>query len=418
LTPRRERLLVLTQLYRPEPNFITADVAEALAESMDVVVITAHPNYPLGRFYSGTKWWRPTRTHENGVTVWRLPMYPDHTLSTLRRALSFISFAFMATLIAPFVAGRPKAVWVYHGIFTTALAALWFKLAYGSRLIITWADLWPESFEAAGVSKRQSILRAMFAYRRFINRRADRLICSTRGTLQAFAREGIPVNRLSYVPVWVDGISEAVSSASALATLNIVYVGNIGAAQKLDTLIRAAVELDREGERVTVHLYGGGTAQPELELLATSLQATNVTFHGRISPAEAFQVSSTAFAQYVALQPSPLFRMTVPSKLAFSFAAGAPVLVGLEGESAELAQESGGAFAFDPENVGSLATAIRRVLALTRTERDALAHRLRAFYHQNFAKSSLLRNYVRELAYENRRITLPGMDLRQPVNDA
>jgi colanic acid biosynthesis glycosyl transferase WcaI len=414
----RDRLLVITQLYRPEPNFITADVAEALAESMDVVVITAHPNYPLGRFYSGTKWWRPTRTRENGVTVWRLPMYPDHSLSTVRRAVSFTSFAMMATLIAPFVAGRPKAVWVYHGIFTTALAALWFKLVYGSRLIITWADLWPESFAAAGVSRRPVVLRALFAYRRFINRRADHLICSTRGTLQTFAREGIPTDRLSYVPVWVDGISGAVLPAELRTKRNIVYVGNIGAAQKLDTLIRAGVELEKAGDLVTVDLYGGGTAQAELETLAASLQAKNVTFHGRISPAEAFQVSSSAFAQYVALQPSPLFRMTVPSKLAFSFAAGAPVLVGLEGESAELAQESGGAFAFDPEDAQSLVSAIRRLLALTASDREALANRVRGYYRQNFARTSLLRHYVRTLGHDDLPRALPEMDLSQPLNDA
>jgi glycosyltransferase involved in cell wall biosynthesis len=418
MSDRRERLLVLTQLYRPEPNFITADVAEALAESMDVVVITAHPNYPLGRFYSGTKWWWPTRTRENGVTVWRLPMYPDHTLSTVRRAVSFMSFALMTALIAPFVAGRPKAVWVYHGIFTTALPALWFKLVYGSRLIITWADLWPESFVAAGVSKRPLLLRMLFAYRRFINRRADHLICSTRGTLQAFALEGIPRDRLSYVPVWVDGITEAVVPVEQVSARNIVYVGNIGAAQKLDTLIRAAVELDNAGEPVTVHLYGGGTAQSDLEALATSLQARNVTFHGRISPAEAFEVSSKAFAQYVALQPSPLFRMTVPSKLAFSFAAGAPVLVGLEGESADLAQESGGAFAFDPEDVQSLVNAIRQLLALTQADREALANRVRGYYRQNFAKSSLLRHYVRTLTHDEQPLGVPELNMSRSLNDA
>jgi hypothetical protein len=47
---QRTKVLVLTYYYRPEPNFITADVAEGLAGVVDVTVVTAHPSYPTGRF--------------------------------------------------------------------------------------------------------------------------------------------------------------------------------------------------------------------------------------------------------------------------------------------------------------------------------------------------------------------------------
>ena len=105
---QRRRVLVLTQHYHPEPNFITADVAEALAADFDVTVVTAHPNYPEGRFYSGTRPWRPLRRVERGVTVWRVPMYPYHGRPQVKRCLSYSSFALVAAVWAPFVgrAGR------------------------------------------------------------------------------------------------------------------------------------------------------------------------------------------------------------------------------------------------------------------------------------------------------------------------
>ena len=391
----RKRLLVLTQLYRPEPNFITADVAEAMAESMDVVVVTAHPNYPFGKFYPNTRWWLPRRTVENGVTVWRLPMYPDHSLSNLKRGLSFLSFAVVASLFAPFVAGRPAVVWVYHGIFTTGIASLWFKFVTRSRIVFTCADLWPECFVASGVSRHPVMLKLLFAYRRFINRQADELICSTRGTMNTYAADGIATSRLKYVPVWVEGIQEAVQPvANGAGDKRIVYAGNFGAAQKLDTLIRVASKLQKERPDLSVHLYGTGTEEPNLKNLAVSLGTTNVTFHGRVPPETAFQASATAFAQYVALQSSPLFRMTIPSKLGFSFAAGAPVLVGMEGESAELAKESGGSFLFDPEDDDSLQRAIQQLLALSDQERSALRSKLRDYYQRNFARSALLEQYI------------------------
>ncbi|MFL5582913.1 MAG: hypothetical protein ACJ8AO_21310, partial [Gemmatimonadaceae bacterium] len=110
---------MLTQYYRPEPNFITADVAQELARLSDVTVITAHPNYPTGRFYPGTRPWRLSRSVEDGVTVWRVPHFADHSTSKWRRALSYLSFAGAAAATAMVVARRVDVVWVYHTPFTT-----------------------------------------------------------------------------------------------------------------------------------------------------------------------------------------------------------------------------------------------------------------------------------------------------------
>src|SRR5580704_13654027 len=114
---RRPRVLVITQMYAPEPNFITQDVASALSLDADVTVITSHPNYPYGRFYPGTQFWRPVKAYEGNVVVWRLPMYPDHGLSPLKRLLSYVSFTVMAMLVAPWVARRPDVIWVYQTPF-------------------------------------------------------------------------------------------------------------------------------------------------------------------------------------------------------------------------------------------------------------------------------------------------------------
>lgn len=387
--------LVLTQHYRPEPNFITADVAEMLARVTRVTVLTAHPNYPHGRFYSGTPWWRPSRRVENGVTVWRLPIFPDHSRSPMRRGLSYLSFLIAATLVAPWIGGRPRVVWVYQTPFTTALAALWFKVVWGTRLIYTCADLWPESFVAAGVMREGMATRVSLALRRWINRLADVIICSTRGTLHRFASEGIPESRLHMIPVWVEG-SEQRQPAPAEEGRTIVYAGNLGPAQQLDTLVRAAALLAGEGDRVQFAIYGSGRDEDELRALADELGAANLTFYGRVSPREAFEASANAMAQVVSLRGSPLFSMTVPSKLQFCMAAASPILYGLEGEAAELARASGGGVAFESGSVPSLVGAIRKLAALPASERAQMRRALRRYYERHFARGELLARY-REL---------------------
>lgn len=390
----RPRVLVLTQYYAPEPNFITQDVARALAEDADVIVVTAHPNYPRGRFYPGSRWWVPRRTREDGVTVWRVPMFPDHSNSAVGRFASYISFMLAAAVLAPFVAGRPAVVWVYQTPFTTVGAALWFKYVLRSRLAFTCADLWPESFSAAGVFSSGRVIRWAFAYRRWTNRLADLVVCSTRGTLERFAAEGVPGDRLVYAPVWVHGIEPGRIEAPADERVpTLVYAGNLGPAQQLESVVRGARVLLDRGKDVRVDIYGAGSCEPELRRLVRELGATNVRFKGRVSPQDAFCALSRASGQIVCLRRSPLFELTIPSKLCSAFAAGAPILYALQGEAADLVAQSGGGFEFDPDDAPSFADAVEQMLALTPEDRTAMKSRLLNIYAQEFEPRNLLRKY-------------------------
>lgn len=389
------RVLVITQVYEPEPNFITADVARDLAHSAQVTVITAHPNYPTGRFYPGTKWWRVSRSNENGVDVWRIPMWPSHSLSPVLRGLSYLSFAIVAAIIAPFAARSRDVIWIYHGPFTTALAALPLKVFGNARVVLTIADLWPESFAATGVVQSGAVMSGSAAYSRAINRRADAIICSTRGTLERCRRDGIPEDRLRMVPVWIPGIDELppAKRESSTDSKRIVYAGNVGPGQGLDRILRAAVMLKESHPDVGIDIYGSGSALAGLQADAAKLGATNVSFHGRVPVADAFAHSSGALAQLVTLQPTPLFAMTIPSKLAVAFAAGSPLLFSLPGESGRLAEESGGAVAFDLEDPKSFVAAVGKLLALSSANRDAMRRRLNDYFVSNFSPPTLRARY-------------------------
>ena len=391
--PHRRGVLVISQYYDPEPNFISSDLAKELARTHRVTVVTSHPNYPNGSFYPGTRWWLPRRSTENGVVVWRLPIFPDHSNSLVRRLLSYLSFAFGAAIVAPLVAGRPRTVWVYHTPFTSALAALWFKYLYGVLLVYTCVDLWPESLAATGVNERTTLTKVLLAYRRFINRRADVLVCSTRGMVKQFSSEGIPTPRLPYVPVWVEGVVETDTDTVTHQSPRLVYAGNIGPAQHLSTIVLAAALLKKRGVKVDFDFYGSGTSEEELKSLAVDVNADNVHFHGRVPPSTSFDHSKRAFGQIVCLRRTRLFEMTIPSKLLAAFAAGAPILYGLVGEAGDLTQQSGGGISFDSDDPESFADAVEALLNKSPAERAEMQCRLRRFYEENFKRETLLRRY-------------------------
>jgi glycosyltransferase involved in cell wall biosynthesis len=391
---RRPKTLILTQYYSPEPNFITQDVAHALADASEVTVITTHPNFPGGKFYDGYAFWRPVRTREGRVTVWRLPHLPDRSTSKLRRALSYLSFAIVASLFAPFVAGKPRLVWVYHTPFTTALAALFFKYAYGSKLAFTTVDLWPENFVAVGLTKPGRLTDWLFRYRRFINRQADVHLCCSRSAVQRYIADGLPRERTHFVPVWVEGIpSELPATVQRPRRRNIVYAGTLGPSQPIETIVRGAAQLLHEEPDVTFDIFGTGVNEPDLRALAVALAATNVRFHGRVSPSQAFDRSASAFAQIITLRPTPLFEMVIPSKLYLGLAAGSPILAGLRGEAAEMIATSGAGVLFDAESIDSFCSAVRGLLRKADVEREAMGQQMRGYFRANFRREKTLARY-------------------------
>ena len=400
------RVLLLTLHYRPEPNFITADVAERLArEGYAVTVVTAHPNYPLGKFYHAepsVSSLRPARSEEGGVTVWRLPFLPDHSTSKLRRFLAYGSFTLAAALFAPFAQPSPALVWVYNAPFTTGAAALWFRYVRGSRVAFMCPDLWPESFEAAGVAPSRPILEAMYAYSRWINRRADLLVATTRGMLRRYEADGVPRSRLRFAPLWVEGVASPPPAAATKGAEGevprLMYAGNLGPAQALDVVLRGARRLLDEGFEVQIDFYGAGSEEAQLIALAKDLGLSNVAFKGRVSQAEVFRAAAAAAAQIVHLTPSPFFSMTVPSKLASCLASGRPVLAGLSGESLAIAKETGGALPFDAGSPEDFKRAVCELLAMSPQDREAMGARGRRYFEENLHPEALLSRYVQYTA--------------------
>src|SRR4051794_32441804 len=88
------RILYLTQGFEPEPHMVKGlKFARALqAAGHQVTVVTGFPNYPQGRIYPGYRLKPIQRERIDGVNIVRLPLYPSHDTSSVRRSLTYLSF--------------------------------------------------------------------------------------------------------------------------------------------------------------------------------------------------------------------------------------------------------------------------------------------------------------------------------------
>ena len=384
------RILYLTQWFEPEPNIIKglAFVRELQAAGHEVTVVTGLPNYPTGRIYPGYRL-RPIQHEEiAGVRVTRLPLYPSHDASALRRSLNFLSFFGALLIYCLWRAGRYDLAYVYHPPITVGFAAALAGCVRRLPYVLDVQDLWPDTVSTTGLTGAAALARPLGFVCRFVYRRSALIIAQSDGMRRALAARGVPAAKISTIHNWA--VREAAPArprgSEERESFTIVYAGNFGRAQGLATVVEAAEILARRRQDIQIRLIGSGLDCEPLSERAQGVPGLSV--EPRVPADEIDSIVAGADAVLLHLRDEPLFRITVPSKTQAYLAYGRPVVAGVAGEAAELLQRSGGATVVAPCDATALAGAIAHMADLSREEREKMGAAGRRFYIDNLSFAS------------------------------
>lgn len=385
------RLLLINNLFQPEPNHLKGlAFAKALARrGHEVEVLTGFPNYPGGRVYPGYRVRWTARETMEGIPVTRVAMFASHDRSGARRILSYGSIGISQALHALALGRRFDLCHVYLGPITLLWPALVLRRLRGTRIVADVQDLWPESVTDSGMLRSRAAAHLLEAVCRRSHAAADRLIALSPGYRRALEAQGVPAGRIDVVYNWCDEAALGQAGEPRVASapggpLRVLYAGNLGKLQGLDTVLDAAARLaGRSG--ATIHLLGDGVDAERLRRRAEDERLGNVTFGGRVPAAEASAHLRAADLLLVHLLPTPLTRIGIPQKVQAYLAAGRPVLLAGEGDAAELVQRSGGGVVCPPGDPAALAEAIRGVEAMSPRARAELGAAGRRFYREELA---------------------------------
>lgn len=387
------RILYLTQWWEPEPNIVKGvEFVRALeAAGHEVTVVTGFPNYPTGKVYAGYKL-RPIQ-HESrsGIRIVRLALYPNHSQSSIGRAVNFLSFFLSALVYGLLRAGRYDLVYVYHPPITVGLAAALFGWARNRKFVIEIQDLWPDMIAASGMAGTGRLARILGPVCNFVYRRASRVIAQSEGMFTRLVERGVPPAKLATIRNPADSTALERPLPMPRDTLRLsdgfvfLYGGNLGAAQGLDTAIRAAkLAMDR-GAGFELRLMGRGIEAQPLKELATEIGANNVSFGEPVAKEEVPAVFASADVLLTQWADKPLFQITIPSKTQFYLASGKPILAALDGETADILRASGAAVVVAPGDAEALANAMIEMAGYSRGKLDAMGASGENFYARNFS---------------------------------
>ena len=392
------RVLLLTQWYPPEPVSLMHDLAESLrALGHDVTVVTGFPNYPSGRVYPGyrVKCW--LREHQAGVEVVRVALYPDHGRSGLKRAANYLSFALTAAFFAPFLAKRPDVIFVYHPPLTVGFPAVWLSWLWGVPFVYQVQDIWPETLRALGKVNNERLLSLVGRLARWIYSKASAVCVISEGFRQNLLGKMIPGDKIHVISNWVDTnvyypeqLDTVVADYLGLSgRFNVMFAGNIGEAQHLETVLEAAARV-RDLEAVQFVIVGDGVAEAHLRDLAREARLANVLFLGRFPTGSMPGLYATAEVLLVHLKADPLFDITIPHKILAYMASGKPVLAAVRGDAARLVSGSDAGLVCDPENPEALAATVRRFYELPSSDRGRMGQNGLAAIRAGFTRTHLV----------------------------
>lgn len=384
------RILYITQWFQPEPAFKGIDFAVALAAAgHQVEVATGFPNYPGGRIYPGHSLRLYRREVTDGIPVHRLFLYPSHDQSSIGRALNYLSF-FLSVLCFGLLRGRHyDAVYVYHPPITPGLAAALFTRLYRRRFVIEIQDLWPDSVGASGMAGGR-VMAILNRLCNFVYRSADAIVPQSDGMRARLIERGVPEAKLCRIYNWATYVpapaGEPLDIPPGFAGhLNIVYGGNLGQAQSLDTLIDAFDIARRTAPTLRLHLFGDGIERERLAARAAARSDGDLILHGPVPRDRMDRLFDAADILAVHLKDDPLYTITIPSKTQHYLASGKAIIAGLAGEAAEILERSGGAVVCAPDDVAAMAAGIGRLAAMSAGERQAMGQRARDCYDEHFS---------------------------------
>lgn len=391
------RILILSQYFWPE-TFIINDVVRTLTEQgHEVTVATGKPNYPDGKVFDGYRAWGSQRErYLDRVDVVRVPLWPRGQGGARNLVFNYLSFVLAGLLFLPWMLRKREfdAIVVFAPSPITqvipAIALKWLKKA---RLALWVQDLWPESLSATGFVKNPQLLKAVGWLVKAVYRPCDLLLVQSRAFIEPVARYA-DRQKIVYYPNSID-IRSPGAVAPIPETLQtvldnffcVVFAGNLGTAQALDTLLQAAVHL-RDDPQIRLVLVGSGSRLEWLKAQRHARELDNLILPGRF-PMEAMpQIFERSGALLVSLNDEEAFAQTIPSKIQAYLAAGRPILASINGEGARVVLEARAGLASPAEHILPLVANIRAMKALGEAERAEMGAAGKEYFDAHFEMNS------------------------------
>ncbi len=391
------KILVVCQYYYPEPLRITDICEQLVIAGHEVTVITGYPNYPMGDIYDGYKNKDHVNETVNGVKIHRCYTIPRKR-GAIMRILNYYSFALSSVLYAKKIKQDYDVVFVNQlSPIMMANAGIVYKKKHHKQLILYCLDIWPESLTVGGIKKKSLIFKYFHKVSKKIYTQCDKILITSK-MFEDYLKENFNIadEKIFYLPQYAEEIfdKEECKKINNNEEINLVFAGNIGKAQSIDTILEAANIL-KNNRKIIFHIIGDGSEYKHCCMKIAELHLNNIIMHGRKPLSEMIRYYKMADAMLITLSGKSLISKTLPGKIQSYMVAGKPIIGAANGETKLVIEEANCGFCGSADNADELAENIVRFINCE--NKEELGINSYKYYEQNYSKEKFLNKLVEEL---------------------
>jgi len=420
------KILLLTLVFAPD-GVSTAVLMTELAQELQslghtVTVLTTTPHYnvepeararqPLTRLWGGWLY----RSELDGMHVYHAAVQVKGTRIGARW-LDYARFHLISTLAGLFSVGHYDVILAPSPPLTIGLSAWLLGLVRRVPFIYNVQEIYPDVAVSLGVLRNRRVIRAFAALERFIYGRAHAITVISEWFRRRLLAKGVADSKLTLIPNFVDTEFMQPSRAGSRTTnpfarahqlvdkFVVLYAGNIGLTQSLETMLAAAQALP------LLHfvIVGDGARRSWLEAQLAAHPLPNVLLLPYQPRSVVPQIYAAADLCLVPLKQGTA-QETFPSKIYTIMAAGRPVIAAADADSelAWVVEHAGCGWAVPPDDTSALVAALSTAYA-QRTHLAAMGTKGRAYVVANHSRPAVA------LRYDTLIRTLTGEAMPRPL---
>lgn len=396
------KILIVSQFFHPE-RFLLNDLVDNLIEKgHQVIVLTGQPNYPDGSIFTGYSNFSKWNDTYKGAEVLRVPVFPRGKGRAWELALNYTSF-----IISSIIFGLPRVLFKKFDVIFSwgtspilqCIPALIIKLFKRKKTYLWVQDLWPETLSSLNMIRSSFIISLVGLVVRLIYFFTDYILIQSPGFEQSVVKYGGNPNKIHWLPNWSMAPTEVIPQINIRPTFdrdkfNILFAGNLGKAQSLQTIIDAAAILS-EMPRLKIHLLGEGSEKTWAMKICKTKNISNINFIAGCPISEMPYYFSNCQALLVTLIEDKHISMVIPSKVQTYLAAGRPILAAVNGEAGKILHESGSSLVAPAEDPVELAKNIKKLASYPDNKLEEMALNGKKYYQLNFERNKVINNLIK-----------------------
>lgn len=399
------RILTFSAYYTPEiaaSMYLSEDIFEGMAKAghfVDLYVPT--PCRGISKdTRSEYKNKRREVKYDGHLIIHRFPLYKEgkniisRTLRYLCLIIEFIWFGLWKKTDVIFAQSTPPIQGMMAGFLASVKKV---------PLVYNLQDIFPDSLVNSGMTTKNSAIWKIGRWvENFGYKRTSRFIVISEDFKNNIMAKGVPADKITVVPNWADvnGVYPVSRVDNKLiekyhfdpTDFLIVYSGNIGYTQNMDTLLDIAKDIEPEYPKIKFVLIGDGAAKVNVETRIQNESIKNVVLLPFQPYEDIAHVFSLGDVGLIISKPG-VGGNSVPSKTWSIMAAERPILASFDKDSelCSIIESLGCGLCVEPSNKNGLLKAIKQLYLCSDNKMGILG---RQYVSQIISKEQCVKQYL------------------------